>query len=330
MRKYQHLNQEERIQISTYLNLQKSKAEIARLLNRPKSTISREIKRNSGSSYRWLIAQTLSSLSQSFKHKGCKIGKSPILYRYIRLCLYYRMSPEQISNKLRTQYSDRMDLQISHESIYTYIYLWSKGELRKELKSYLRFRKYQRGKSASAGKTKVLIPDRVSISERPEESNDRVIAGHWESDLIIGKEGKSAIGTIVERTTRALVIVKLSGRDAPTVCQAFADELINLPQQMRKSMTHDNGLEMASHKLFTEQTSIKVYFADPYSPWQRGTNENTNMLIRDFFPKGTDFNEVTKEQLKRVQHILNSRIRKSLGWKSPNEVFENYILKNSG
>ena len=330
MEKYKHLDLEERIQISVNLNLGRSRAEIARLLKRPKSTINREIKRNSCSSYRWTVAQELSSATQRCKHQGSKISKCGLLYRYIRFCLYYRMSPEQISRKLSTKYSTRLELQISHESIYTFIYLWCKGELRKELKTHLRFRKYERGKSKSTGKTKVLIPDRVSISERPFEPNDRTIAGNWESDLIIGKEGKSAIGTIVERTTRALIIVKLTGRDAPTVCQAFAEDLKTLPAQMRKTMTHDNGLEMASHKLFTEQTNIKVYFADPYSPWQRGTNENTNMLIRDFFPKGTDFNDVSKEQLKRVQYILNSRIRKCLDWKSPNEVFENYILKNSG
>jgi IS30 family transposase len=223
-----------------------------------------------------------------------------------------------------------LELQISHESIYTYIYLWSKGELRKELKNHLRFRKYERTKREKSKKTKTLIPDRISIADRPFLPDDRTVAGHWESDLIIGKDGKSAIGTIVERATRALLIVKLASRDAPTVCQAFADELKTLPRQMCKTMTHDNGLEMASHKLFTEQTKIQVYFADPYSPWQRGTNENTNMLIRDFFPKGTDFNEVSLEALKRVQFILNSRIRKCLDWKSPNEVFEDIILKNSG
>jgi IS30 family transposase len=329
MIKYKRLNSEERVQIETYLNLGKSRAEISRLLNRPKSTINREIQRNTGSVYRWSIAQANSSAGYRIKHTGSKIGHNKLLYRYIRFCLHYRMSPEQISHKLRTKYSMREDLQISHESIYTYIYLWSKGELRKELKSYLRFRKYQRGKSSSSGKTRVLIPDRVSITERPKESEDRLIAGHWESDLIIGKDGKSAIGTIVERTTRALIIVPLTGRDAATVCQAFSDELKRLPIEMRKTMTHDNGLEMVSHKLFTEQTNIKVYFADPYSPWQRGTNENTNMLIRDFFPKGTDFNEVSTAELKRVQFILNSRIRKCLGWKSPNEVFEDYILKKS-
>jgi IS30 family transposase len=327
MRKYKQITFEERVQIESYLNLDKCPAEIGRLIDRPKCTISREIKRNSSETYQANIAQLLVNATNKHKHTESKIGKSKLLYRYIRFCLHFRMSPEQISNKLRTEHADRMELQISHESIYTYIYVWCKGELRKELKDHLRRHKYQRGSSRTGGKTKVLIPDRVSISERPETANDRTIAGHWESDLIIGKEGKSAIGTIVERTTRAVIIVPLSSRDAPTVCQAFADELKSLPEQMRKTMTHDNGLEMASHNLFTKETQIKVYFADPYSPWQRGTNENTNMLIRDFFPKGTDFNLVTKEQLKRVQNILNCRIRKTLNWKSPKDVFEEHILK---
>jgi len=327
MRTYKQLRFEERVQIESYLKLGKRPADIGRLLDRPRSTIIREIKRNSSSSYRANMAQVLVDSTNKHKHTESKIGKNKLLYRYIRFCLHFRMSPEQISNKLRTEHSERMELQISHESIYTYIYIWCKGELRKELKDHLRRRKYQRGSSKTGGNTKVLIPDRVSIAERPATANDRTIAGHWESDLIIGKEGKSAIGTIVERTTRAVLIVKLPSRDSPTVCQAFADELKSLPKQMRKTMTHDNGLEMASHKLFTEETQIKVYFADPYSPWQRGTNENTNMLIRDFFPKGTDFNLVTKEQLKRVQNILNSRIRKTLNWKSPKDVFEEQILK---
>jgi transposase, IS30 family len=327
MRKFKQLTKENRIQIESYIKIGKRPSEIAELLGRPKCTISREIKRNSRSTYKAENAQILVNATNKLKHTGSKIQKSKILYRYIRFCLHFRMSPEQISNKLRTQYSHRLDLQVSHESIYTYIYTWCKNELRKELKEHLRRQKSQRGYPKNRGNTRVLIPDRISIADRPEEVNDRTIPGHWESDLIIGKDGKSCIGTIVERTTRAVIIVKLDARDATTVCQAFAQELKTLPQQMRKTMTHDNGLEMAQHKLFTAQTQIKVFFADPYSSWQRGTNENTNMLIRDFFPKGTDFNLVTKEQLKRVQNILNCRIRKTLDWKSPKDVFEQYILK---
>jgi len=327
MRKFKQLTKENRIQIESYLKIGKRSSEIAELLGRPKCTISREIKRNSCSTYKAENAQILVNATNKLKHTGSKIQKSKTLYRYIRFCLYFRMSPEQISNKLRTQYSHRLDLQVSHESIYTYIYTWCKNELRKELKEHLRRQKSQRGYPKNRGNTRVLIPDRISIADRPEEVNDRTIPGHWESDLIIGKDGKSCIGTIVERTTRAVIIVKLDARDATTVCQAFAQELKTLPQQMRKTMTHDNGLEMAQHKLFTAETQIKVFFADPYSSWQRGTNENTNMLIRDFFPKGTDFNLVTKEQLKRVQNILNCRIRKTLNWKAPKDVFEQYILK---
>jgi IS30 family transposase len=169
----------------------------------------------------------------------------------------------------------------------------------------------------------------LSIEERPKEVEDRTVPGHWEGDLIIGKGQKSALGTIVERTTRFTILVPLKGRDAETVRKAFTREIKRLPKQVRQSMTYDQGNEMAEHRLFTKDTEMKVYFAHPHSPWERGTNENTNMLVRDFFPKGTDFNTLSRYKIKKVQQLLNTRPRKVIKWKFPGDVFAK-ILQDSG
>lgn len=161
----------------------------------------------------------------------------------------------------------------------------------------------------------------LSIHERPEEVADRSVPGHWESDLIIGKDHQSAIGTLVERTTRTTILVSLKSKDAVSVRKAFAQTVKRLPQEVFKSITHDRGSEMAQHELFTKDTKVQIYFADPQSPWQRGTNENTNGLIRQYFPKGTDFNTVPRKELKRVQTLLNQRPRKTLNWETPETEF---------
>ena len=324
---YNRINLEERLRIEIYIEQGKSKSEIALLINRHKSTIGREIRRNKGNVYKAERANIHALSGNKQRHKGTKITNDPLLEYLVITRLKQRWSPEQISKRSKHSHSKNKRFQVSHESIYTYIYLWAKKELRKELISYLHQQKAVRRRPESRGKLRSNIPDRVDISERPHEVEDRIIPGHWESDLVIGKDGKSAIGTIVERTTRTALLVKLKDRSAATVRDAFAEKLLTLPKQMRLSTTHDNGSEMAQHKLFTEQTQIKVYFASPYSPWQRGTNENTNGLIRGFYPKGTDFNEVTAEELNVVQDLLNNRPRKTLNWKTPNEVFEKIIMK---
>jgi len=319
-----------RVKIELLLEQGKSKVHISRALERNKSTISREVNRwvvRKYDTYKARLAHFYAEDELKGHHTGSKIQKNALLKYYIHLKIKKRWSPEQISNKLKKLYPNDKTMQVSHESIYTYIYLWAKGELRKELISHLRQEKRERKKPERKGDLRTKMPDRVDISERPPEVEGRLIPGHWESDLIIGKDNKSAIGTIVERTTRTVIMVKLKDRNAATVRRAFAEELKTLPAQMRLSMTHDNGMEMAQHKLFTKETQIKVYFAHPYSPWQRGTNENTNMLIRDFFPKGTDFNTIPSGKIKHVQDLLNERPRKTLDWRSPKEVFDEYILQ---
>ena len=169
------------------------------------------------------------------------------------------------------------------------------------------------------------IEDMLSIEERPKEVEDRIIPGHWEGDLIVEKNNRSALGTLVECTTRTTILIPVKSREAEVVAKAFAKEVKKLPQQMKLSMTYDQGREMAQHKLFTKITGVKVYFAHPSSPWERGTNENTNGLIRQFFPKGTDFNKISRYEVKKAQHLLNGRPRKALGFQKPYEVFNQLI-----
>ena len=235
--------------------------------------------------------------------------------------LTLRRSPEQIAQYLKRRYPHDMEQQVSHETIYTYIYVLPRGALRKELISYLRQGRNGRQRRKRDTDERGKIPHMVSIHERPKEVASRTVPGHWESDLIIGKDHASAIGTLVERTTRTTILVPLRAKDAVTVRKAFARTVKRLPKEVWRSITHDRGSEMAQHELFTKETAVQVYFADPYSPWQRGTNENTNGLIRQFFPKGTDFTKVTTKELKHVQKLLNERPREVLGWQTPKETF---------
>jgi len=327
MIKYKRLSYEERIKIQTLLDQGKSKSEIADYLKRSKSCITREISKYRGVEYEAIYAHQCSFLITRKRHTGNKIRSNPNLEYYIIMRIKQGWSPTQISARLKAKYPDKKHMQASHESIYSYIYLKAKGALKKELISHLRQEKGARKRPSPRTDKRSLIPDRIGIEHRPEEVKDRIIPGHWESDLVIGKDQKSAIGTIVERTTRFAILVKLENRTAQEVRKAFARELKDLPEHMRKTLTHDNGTEMSQHKLFTKETQIQVYFANPYSPWERGTNENTNMLIRDFFPKGTDFNIVPSGKLKNVQNLLNDRPRKTLNWRTPNEVFNDMILR---
>jgi IS30 family transposase len=327
MSKYKRLTYEDRVKIETLLEQGKTKSEIAFYLDRSKSTITNEIKNHSGLKYQAFWAQWLAQFYISKRHTGNKIVNNPNLEYYIILRLKQGWAPTQISQRLKEKHPDNKKMQASHESIYTYIYLKAKGGLKKELISHLRQEKSERKHPTPRSEKRTIIPDRIGIEHRPEEVKDRIIPGHWESDLLIGKDQQSAIGTIVERTTRFVILVKLQNRTANEVRKAFANEFRELPEHMRKTLTHDNGLEMAQHKLFSKETQMKVYFAHPHSPWERGTNENTNMLIRDFFPKGTDFTAVPSGKLKNVQDLLNNRPRKTLNWKTPNEVFNQYILQ---
>jgi IS30 family transposase len=215
-------------------------------------------------------------------------------------------------------------MRISHEAIYTYLYVLPCGALKRELARALR-RRHRFRRSRKVRRSSRPIQDLISIDERPREVADRTVPGHWEGDLLVGHANASALGTLVERTTRFTLLVPLAAKDAVTVRQAFARELRTLPAQLRRSLTYDQGPEMREHSLFTKQTKMRVYFAHPHCPWERGTNENTNGLLRQFFPKGTRFNQLSRREIKRVQAMFNDRPRKVLSWHSPAHAFHQLL-----
>lgn len=305
--------------------------DIAHSLGRSVSTISHEV--SAGGCNRYVYRATTAHKRARRKASKRKLWKrklllKPRLRRYVHAKLNLRWSPEEIARKIAKEYPLDMTMRISPETIYSYLYVLPKGELKKELLACLRRERKRRHKRKASenpvGKGKIL--DMLSIEERPQEVADRIVPGHWEGDLLIGKNRQSALGSLVERTTRTTILIPLKNRTAEAVRKAFAKEAKKLPTQLRLSMTYDQGKEMAQHKLFTKETNMQVYFAHPASPWERGTNENTNGIIRQFFPKGTDFSKISRREVKHVQHLLNGRPRKVLDWATPYEVF-NLLLR---
>ena len=327
-KKYSRLSFGERIEIEKLLSHKKSYADIAAALNRSKSTIQRDVIKLGITLYKAMEAERLAVGKSSNRKSGKnKIKQNPALEKYVLDKLELRWSPWQIHISLQRTFPENKTMQISHEAIYLYIYLHSKKELKNLLISELRQKRKYRGNVRRGADKRTTIQDPIRIDERPEEVKGRLIPGHWEGDLVMGKERSSAIGTLVERTTRTIIIVPLKARDATTVRKAFEKEFQSIPAQMKKTLTYDNGTEMAQHKLFTKHTKIQVYFTHPYSPWERPTNENSNGLIRDYFPAGTDFSTISKARLKEVQNQLNERPRHVLDYRTPKEVFEEMILK---
>lgn len=329
---YKQLNKKEREIISQLLAQNKTCAEIAKVLNRHKSTISREIKRNSNIDgvYWALDADFKSDVRKELPRRSRILKSNKELFEYVKSKLKIKWSPKQISERLKIDYTNNKSMQISHETIYTYLYILPRGELKKELISCLRKERLERKKRQHYHKPRLSIQDAISIRERPPETENRAVPGHWEGDLIVGKEHNSYIVTIVERTTRTLILVHLKTKKAEEVRKAFEKEIKSLPKQMRLSMTYDRGTEMMEHKLFTKNTKMKVYFADPHSPWQRGTNENTNGLLRQYFPKSTDLSIYTRKQLKEIQDEMNNRPRAVLNYKTPKEMFDILTLNCCG
>lgn len=311
--------------------MKESLGKIAINLHRNKSSLSRELRRSESTkeNYRAIHADAYAQIRAMVSKKPRKLENSKQLQEYVHSHLKLRWSPEQIARTLKREYSHDRNMQISHESIYTYIYVLARGSLNKELLRCLRQKRKYRRKRGSSHYQKAVIPNMVSIKERPPEVADRTIPGHWEGDLIMGKSHRSAIGTLVERTTRTVILVPLKEKDAVSVRKAFAKELKYLPKQMKLSLTYDRGKEMTEHELFTKRTKIQVYFADPYSPWQRGTNENTNGLLRQFFPKGTDLSIHSRSYIKQVQDLMNGRPRKVLNWQTPYESFNKLVALGS-
>jgi IS30 family transposase len=297
--------------------------QIAGRLGRVVSTLSREVERNGGrTAYRACHAET-SAARRARRPKPAKLALHSRLRREVERRLLERWSPQQIAARLVYDYPDDLAMRVSHETIYRTLFVQARGALRKELTACLRTqrtqrRAHQRTEHSGTGR----LRDMVRISERPREVEDRAIPGHWEGDLLMGKGGKSAIGTLVERSSRYVVLVPLpDGRTAPHVRAALTRQLTRLPMELRRTLTWDQGKEMAEHVRFSVDTNIDVYFCDPHSPWQRGSNENTNGLLRQYFPKTADLSVYTRADLASVARQLNTRPRQTLGWKKPAEVF---------
>jgi IS30 family transposase len=350
--------------------------EIARRVGRSPSTISRELRRNAGTrsgslTYRASTAQWHAD-RRARRPKPARLAVNGELRRYVQDRLSGTVqrpdgvpvagprvdwkgrrhgprkdrrwakawSPEQISNRLRVDFPDDESMRVSHEAIYQSLYVQGRGALRQELTACLRTGRALRVPRARAKRGKSFISEEIMISERPAEAEDRAVPGHWEGDLIIGL-GSSAIGTLVERTTRFTMLLHLppmtghgprvkngpalGGHGAEAVRDAIADTITTLPEQLRGSLTWDQGTEMAQHAQLRIQTGLPVYFCDPHSPWQRGTNENTNGLLRQYFPKGTDLARHSAQDLAAVAATLNTRPRKALSWRTPAEALNEYL-----
>jgi IS30 family transposase len=316
-----YLSQDERVYLADRLRENASVRAVAAELGRSPSTISREIHRNAhpdSGDYRPFAAQRRAEARRPRPKRG-KISSNPELRAAVQGHLDERWSPEQIARGLRKRFPDRPEMHVAHETIYQALYVQGRGELRRELAAALRTGRARRLPRRQAQQRRPRFTDEmVMISERPAEAADRAVPGHWEGDLIIGKDGRSAIGTLVERTTRYVMLVHLPGdRTAATVRDALIATITRLPAQLLRSLTWDQGAEMAGHRAFTLATNIPVYFCDPASPWQRGSNENTNGLLRQYFPKGTNLAAHTREHLDAVADQLNRRPRKTLDWDTP-------------
>lgn len=304
---------------------------IGSLLDRDHSVISREIKRNGGRDiYRSMRAQNRANMCRT-RPKSRVLEAHKRLHDAVREGLAQKWSPRQVSKRLREDFPEDDTMRVSHETVYQTLYLQARGELRTQLTLALRqgrVRRVPRSRTAVASRT---ITGMVNISERPPEVADRNVPGFWEGDLIIGKGNTSQIATLVERSTRFVMLVRIPyDRTAKRVALLLAQKMEKLPEFLRKSITWDQGKEMAEHATFSIKTGIDVFFCDPHSPWQRGSNENTNGLLRQYFPKGTDLSIHSQPELDAVADELNGRPRETLGWRKPTEALNKLLLKAGG
>jgi len=333
---YQQLSIEERTMIQTQLEMGIRPAAIAVGLNRSASTLSRELRRNGwvrppahrrpgrpvvAGGYRAGVAHQRAQACTVTPRVERRLRPGTALWKQVQRYLKAGYSPEQIAGTLATVHPDHPSLQVSHETIYTAIYAMPRGALRTEVIGWLRFGHAKRRPRARGEDRRGKIPDMVSIHDRPPEIDERLVPGHWEGDLIKGAYNRSAVGTLVERTTLFTVLSRMNDASAEAALEGFSHVLNRIESQKRLSLTYDQGREMAAHQRLTEATGVKVYFADPHSPWQRGINENTNGLLRQYLPKGSDLGGFTQKELDAIAWKLNTRPRKSLGFKCPAELF---------
>ena len=311
------LRLEEREEISRGIAAGQSIRQIAHGLGRAPSTVSREIRRNDGSQRYRANRADRSAWERALRPKPCRLALHRELRWRVAQKLALQWSPEQISGWLKREFPTDQEMQISHEAIYHSLFVQTRGVLKKELTAHLRTRRQMRlpkRHNAESGRGHIL--DMVSIRERPAEAEDRAVPGHWEGDLLTGAND-THIATLIERHSRFTMLVKLPRKDTTTVVAALAKHVRKLPEELRRSLTWDQGKEMHAHKHFTVATNVQVYFCDPRSPWQRGSNENTNGLVRQYFPRGTNFSRISQAYLNAIALRLNQRPRKTLGFKTP-------------
>lgn len=313
----------EREEISRGLATACSIRQIAATLGRAPSTISREIHRHGGAhSYRASEADMRAG-ERTRRPKCCRLATQPSLQRLVASKLALEWSPEQIAGWLKREFPAQDTMRVSHETIYRSLFIQARGVLKKELLGHLRSRRMMRRAQAASttGQPRGQIVDGVSIRDRPAHVEDRAIPGHWEGDLITGAQN-THLATLVERQSRFTILVKVPGKDTASVVTALSAQIRHLPAALRRSLTWDRGMELAQHKQLTLATKVQVYFCDPQSPWQRGTNENTNRLLRQYFPKGTTLSQYSQTDLDRIALRLNQRPRKTLGFQTPAAILE--------
>jgi len=324
-----HLNLEERIELEAALRAGDTQATVAARLTRSAGTISREVALNGGpGNYRAAVAHRAAQVRRGAARRGdCAIDEHPPLRAEVHERLHRGWSPEEIAGSLKIDHPDLPLMHTSHESIYRYVYVVARGALQRELAACLR-RHHRRRKPRRRGvaATQGKLQDMVLIDHRPPEVESRLLPGHYEGDLILGAGNKSAVGVLVERTSRFTFLCHLQEKNATSVREAFTRKLDGIPATLLKSLTYDQGKEMAQHKQLAADLNLQVFFCHPHSPWERGTCESQNGRIRHYLPKGTDLSKVSYQQLSAYQEMLNERPRKILGWKSPAQVFSELLI----
>lgn len=322
--KYTHLSAEERAMIEIEIGNGASLRSVARRLGRNVSSVSRELSRNRGAEAGAYSSRAAGSGYRQRRQRSVRrprlIEGTPLYRRVYAWLVYRRWSPQQIAARLRHMHPDDPAWRVSHETVYAAIYAHPRGALKKGMVDALRQSKPQRGRRRTTAAGASFVPEAQRIVHRPEEIDTRLLPGHWEGDFIKGAYNRSGVGTLVERKTRFVVLCKMEGCTAQAALEGFTRQLKKLPSFLRESLTYDRGSEMACHAELSERLNLEIWFADPHAPWQRGSNENTNGLLRQFLPKGTDLSQVSQTHLNDIARLLNGRPRQTLGWLTPEEM----------
>lgn len=326
-----HLSLVEREEIRAGLAVGESLRVIAARLGRSPSTICREVRRNGGRDRYLAWKADRRAEAQARRPKPAKLAVNARLREVVEAWLQQRWSPQQIAARLKIEFPDEPEMWVSHETIYQSLFVQSRGALRKELTQCLRTGRARRRpmRRSAVTKQRSAIPDMVTISERPADIEDRAVPGHWEGDLIMGRNNRSAVATLAERSTRFVMLVALENQTAEHVADRLATHITTLPAQLRRSLTWDQGKELYHHQQLAIAADIDIYFCDPHSPWQRGTNENINGLLRQYLPKGTDLSTHSQTELDTIAAELNGRPRQTLDWMKPSEKFNELVATTS-